>query len=315
MRAYILRRLLLVPLIVVLVSIITFSLVRILPGDAAVARLGAQAGSCEQCLEAARKELGLDKSYPEQYWNWFKNAIRGDFGLSTATTREIGPELKERSLVTLQLGLITIVFTILIGVPIGVISAVKAGRPTDYGLRFFSILGLSVPNFWIATLIVYLPAYYWQWNPAKKFTTISEDPLSHFSLLLLPALVLAISASAYVARITRSAMLESLASDHVRTARAKGLAERVVVFEHVFRNSLIPLLSVVGLQFGLILGGSIIIEDIFGIPGMGQMAGRAVFDRDYQTVQAVAVVISTTFVLITLLVDVAYAWVDPRIRY
>ncbi len=315
MRAYIIRRLLLVPLIVVLVSMMTFSLVRILPGDAALARLGAQAGSCEECLARARAELGLDKSYPEQYWMWFRGAIQGDFGLSNATTRAIGPELEKRALVTLQLGAISILLTIIIGVPIGVLSAIKSGRPLDYGLRFFSILGLSVPNFWLATLVVYLPVYWWTWNPAKQFKTIGEDPLSHFGLLLLPALVLAISASAYVARITRSAMLEALTSDHVRTARAKGLAERHVVFAHVFRNSLIPLLTVVGLQTGFILGGSIIIEDIFGIPGMGQMAGRAVFDRDYQTLQAVTVITTLTFVVTTLAVDIAYAWVDPRIRY
>ena len=315
MRAYIVRRLLLVPLIVFLVSVLTFTLVRVLPGDAAVARLGAQSGSCEECLAAAREELGLDDPYIVQYWNWFKGAIRGDFGISTANTREITPELKDRALVTIQLGIVTILFTVLIGVPVGVISAIRAGKPVDYGLRFFSILGLSIPNFWLATLIVYLPAYWWQWTPAKEFPTIQEDPVQHFVLLLLPALVLSITASAYVARITRSSMLEGLTSDHVRTARAKGLIERNVVWSHVFRNSLIPLLTVIGLQAGLILGGAVIIEDIFGIPGMGQMARNAVFDRDYQTVQAVVVVISTTFVLVTLLVDIAYAWVDPRIRY
>ena len=305
----------LVPLIVFIVSIMTFSLVRILPGDAAVARLGAQAGACEECVARARAELGLDKSYPEQYWKWFSGAIHGDFGLSNATTREIAPELKKRALVTLQLGVLSILMTVLIGVPIGVLSAIRAGRLLDYGLRLFSILGLSVPNFWLATLVVYLPVYWWTWNPAKQFQTFSDDPVAHIGLLLLPALVLAVSASAYVARITRSSMLEALASDHVRTARAKGIAERNVVLSHVFRNSLIPLLTVVGLQTGFILGGSIIIEDIFGIPGMGQMAGRAVFDRDYQTLQAVTVVTTLTFVMTTLAVDIGYAWVDPRIRY
>lgn len=315
MRAYIARRLLLVPLIVLLVSLLTFSLVRFLPGDAAVARLGAQAGDCAECIAAARKELGLDKSKVEQYVRWLGKAVQGDFGISMANTRPIAPELRKRASVTVQLGAVTILFTILIGVPVGIISAIKARTITDYLLRFFSILFLSIPSFWLATLIVYLPAYWWQWTPAKQYKSIGEDPVQHFVLLLLPALVLALTASAYVARITRSAMLEALASDHVRTARAKGLAERRVVLAHVFRNSLIPLLTVIGLQTGLILGGSIIIEDIFQIPGMGQMAGRAVFDRDYQTVQAVAVVIATVFALVTLVVDITYAWVDPRIRY
>ncbi len=315
MRTYILRRLILVPFIVFVVSVITFMFVRILPGDVAVTRLGAAGQNCDTCVQKVRESLNLDKPYPEQYWLWFKDAIRGDFGLSASSTQEITPELRERAAVTLQLGAITILFTVLIGVPIGVISAVKSGRATDYFLRFFSILGLSVPNFWTATLVVILPSYWWQWTPAQKFTTISEDPVKHFVLLVLPALVLALTASAYVARITRSSMLEALTSDHVRTARAKGLRESRVVFDHVFRNSLIPLLTVIGLQAGLILGGSIIIEDIFSIPGMGQMAGRAVFDRDFMTVQAVTVVIAAVFMFITLIVDVTYAWVDPRIRY
>ena len=315
MRTYILRRLILVPFIVFVVSVITFMFVRILPGDVAVTRLGAAGQNCDACVQKVRESLNLDKPYPEQYWLWFKDAIRGDFGLSASSTQEITPELRERAAVTLQLGAITILFTVLLGVPIGVISAVKSGRATDYFLRFFSILGLSVPNFWTATLVVILPSYWWQWTPAQKFTTISEDPVKHFVLLILPALVLALTASAYVARITRSSMLEALTSDHVRTARAKGLRESRVVFDHVFRNSLIPLLTVIGLQAGLILGGSIIIEDIFSIPGMGQMAGRAVFDRDFMTVQAVTVVIASVFMFITLIVDVTYAWVDPRIRY
>ncbi|MFN0094538.1 MAG: ABC transporter permease [Dehalococcoidia bacterium] len=315
MRTYVLRRLLLVPFIVFIVSVITFMFVRILPGDVAVTRLGAAGQNCDTCVQKVRESLNLDKPYAEQYWLWFKDAIRGDFGLSASSTQEISPELRERAFVTLQLGGLTILLTILIGVPIGIISAIKSGRLTDYILRFVSILGLSVPNFWTATLVVVLPSYWWQWTPAQKFTTISEDPVKHFVLLFLPALMLAITASAYVARITRSSMLEALTSDHVRTARAKGLRETSVVFNHVFRNSLIPLLTVIGLQAGLILGGSIIIEDIFSIPGMGQMAGRAVFDRDFMTVQAVSVVIAACFMTITLVVDVAYAWVDPRIRY
>lgn len=315
MRAYIIRRLLLFPVVLFLVSVLSFTFIRLLPGDAAVARFGAQSGSCEECLDAVREELGLNKSKPEQYWIWFRDAIRLDFGKSAATTREISPELKERAAITLQLGLITIIFTVLLGVPIGILSALKSGSLLDYGLRFFSILGLSVPNFWVGTLVITLPVVWWQWTPTKQYKTLGEDPVQHFVLLLLPALCLAITASAYVARITRSAMLETLTSDHVRTARAKGLRESSVVMAHVFRNSLIPLITVIGLQTGLIIGGSLIIEDIFSIPGMGQMVGRAVFDRDYQTVQAGVVVIASVFITVTLLVDIAYAWADPRIRY
>ncbi|MCC6381431.1 MAG: ABC transporter permease [Dehalococcoidia bacterium] len=315
MRAYVLRRLLLFPVILFAVSVITFSLIRLLPGDAAVARLGAAGAQCDTCFEQVRKELGLDKSKPEQYWIWLKDAIRGDFGLSTSTRTEVSPELRHRLWTTLQLGILAIVFTLLIGIPVGAVSAVRAGSPSDYLLRFFSILGLSVPNFWIGTLVVFMPVIWWGWTPVKDWVDLTDDPGQHFLLLLLPAVVLSISGAAYVARITRSAMLEALSSDHVRTARAKGLWERAVIMRHVLRNSMLTLLTVVGLQFGVILGGSVIIESIFAVPGIGAWIVTAVNNRDYQIVQGVTVVFAAWFLLITLLTDVLYAWVDPRIRY
>jgi peptide/nickel transport system permease protein len=315
MRAYVLRRLLLLPFLLLGVSILSFTMVRALPGDASTIRLGAAGSACEDCVRLVRKELGLDKSKPEQYVLWLKNSLQGDFGVSTATRREISPELRERAFNTIQLGTITIIFTLLIGIPVGAISAIKPGSLLDYFVRFFSILGLSVPGFWIATLVVVMPSYWWGWTPVKQWATLTDDPLSHFGLLILPSLVLAISSSAYVARIVRSSMLEIMYSDHVRTARAKGLKERSVIFSHVFRNSLLTLLTVIGLQFGLILGGSIIIESIFSIPGMGSWAASAVANRDYPTVQAVTVTIAAAFMLITLIVDVAYAWADPRVSY
>lgn len=315
MSAYIARRLLLFPFILLGVSVLSFTLIRALPSDAATLRLGASGSSCEQCVATVRKELGLDKSKPEQYLLWLQGALRGDFGLSTATRQEITPELRDRLGTTLELAVVTIVMTLLIGVPVGAISAIKSGSLVDYVARFFSILGLSVPSFWLGTLVVTLPAYWWGWTPVKQWKTLGDDPLQNLALLLLPALVLAVSSSAYVARIVRSSMLEVYYSDHVRTARAKGLPERRVVWAHVFRNSLLTLLTVIGLQFGLILGGSIVIESIFTVPGMGSMAAKAVADRDHQTIQAVTVTIAACFLLITLLVDVAYAWVDPRIRY
>jgi peptide/nickel transport system permease protein len=314
MRTYILRRVLLFPFIVLAVSMITFFLIRALPGDAAVARLGAAGAQCDSCFDQVRRELGLDKSKPEQYWIWFRDAVRGDFGLSTATRQDVSPELRERVWNTFQLGMFTICFTLLIGVPIGIISAVKAGKPIDYVLRFLSILGLSVPSFWIATLVIFMPLIWWGWSPLENFVGWG-DPLMHIRLLALPALILSIGGSAYVARITRSAMMETLSSDFVRTARAKGLWERVVVLRHALRNSMLTLLTVVGLQFATVLGGSVVVETIFGIPGMGAWLVFAVSNRDYQIVQGVTVIFAIWFVGITLLTDVLYAWVDPRIRY
>ncbi|WP_322797260.1 ABC transporter permease [Tepidiforma sp.] len=314
MRTYILRRLALFPLTLFGVSILSFALIRALPSDAATIRLGASGSACEECIEVVRKELGLDKSKPEQYLLWLGNALQGDFGLSTATRREITPELRQRFLTTLELGLLTVLFTLAIGVPVGALSAVKAHTFGDYTARFFSILGLSVPSFWLGTLVIYLPANWWGWTPVKQWRGFTDDPTGHLGLLLLPALVLAISASAYVARIVRSSMIEAFYADYVRTARAKGLHERRVVWLHVFRNSLLTLLTVIGLQFGLILGGSIVIEQLFAIPGMGSMAAKAVLDRDHQTIQAVTVTIAASFLLVTLVVDVLYAWADPRLR-
>lgn len=315
MQAYIIRRLLLFPIILLAVSLITFSFIRILPGDAAVARLGATGAQCTSCFATVRKELGLDKPKAEQYVLWLKGAIHGDFGLSTSNSRPVAPELRERTWNTLQLGLISIVFSLILGIPIGVLSAVRPNGSMDYFMRFFSILGLSVPNFWIGTLVVFMPVIWWGWSPVKNWVNLTDDPLKHLALLLLPALVLAIGAAAYIARITRSEMLETLSSEHVRTARAKGLQERVVLIRHAIRNSMLTLLTVLGLQFGLILGGSVIIENIFTIPGIGAWIVTAVDNRDYQIVQAVSVVFAAWFLFITLLTDILYAWADPRIHY
>lgn len=314
MRTYILRRLLIFPVILFAISLITFSLIRFLPGDAANARLGASGSQCDTCAEQVRKELNLDKSKPEQYLIWFKDAIRGDFGLSTYTSERVTPELRMRLGNTLQLGIATILLTVLIGLPIGVLSAIKAGSWLDYFLRFFSIIGLSVPNFWIGTLVIFMPVIWWGVTPVSDWVGW-DQPLEHLRLLLLPALVTAIGGAAYVSRITRSSMLEAMSSDHVRTARAKGLKERSVILAHVLRNSLLTLLTIVGLQFGIVLGGSVVIETIFSIPGLGAWIVTAVSNRDYQIIQATAVIFALWFLTITLLTDVLYAWVDPRIRY
>lgn len=314
MRNYIIRRILLFPFLVFAVSVLTFTLIRAIPGDAAVARLGAAGAQCDECFEQVRRELGLDKSKPEQYWIWLRGVLQGDFGLSTSTSQRVTPELRERVWNTFQLGLMAIAFSLVIGVGFGAISAVRAGGPLDYSLRFVSILGLSVPGFWIATLVIFMPIVWWGWTPLTDYVGWS-DPVQHLRVLALPAFILAISGAAYISRITRSSMLEVLSSDHVRTARAKGLWERAVIYRHVLRNSMLTLLTVVGLQFATMLGGAVFIETIFSIPGIGSWMVFAVNNRDYQIVQGVAVVFAIWFVAMTLVTDVLYAWVDPRIRY
>lgn len=315
MTNYIIRRLAIFPVFLFVVSVVTFVIIRGLPGDAALVNLGIGNAGCVECQEALRERLGLDKPLAEQYWIWVKDAVRGDLGASTTNKQEIAPQVRDRGWNTLQVTVVSLLLTVLIGVPLGAISAVYNGGILDYLARIIAILGLSVPNFWLGTLIVTLPAIWWGWTPASDWVGLSADPFEHLKLVFLPAIVLAVGSAAYVARIVRSSMIEVLYSDYIRTARAKGLHERAVIFVHVMRNSLLVLLTIVGLQAGVLLGGAVVVESIFSVPGLGSMASQAVLARDYQTLQALTVIFAAWFITVQLIVDITYAWVDPRIRY
>lgn len=315
MSAYVIRRLLLVPVILFIISIIVFIFMRAIPGDAGVAKCGA-AGSFDQaCFDRVREELGLDKSKFEQYTLWLSDIVlRGDFGYSPLQRKHINDEIGPRMWNTAQVGILSIIFTLAMGVPVGAISAIRAGRVEDYVLRFLAVLGLSVPNFWTATLVVIFPAVWWGVRFAPDWVGW-EDPWTHLQIIAIPAFLLALTGGATIARIVRSSMLEVLRSDFVRTSRAKGLREYAVIARHVFRPSMIALFTLVGIQFSLVLGGSVIMETIFGIPGMGLWVIRASGERDFIVIQGAVIFFATWFLLITLVVDLAYAWVDPRIRY
>jgi peptide/nickel transport system permease protein len=313
MQYYILRRVAVFPIFLLTVSIVTFLVMRWLPGDAALVNTGLGNAGCVTCRQAIRAELGLDKSLPEQYVIWFKGAIHGDFGNSTTNKRAIAPEIRSRLWNTLQITILAMILTVLIGVPLGAISALYRGRIADYGARMLSIIGLSIPNFWLATLIVLLPALWWGWTPARSWVGWSNIG-AHIQLLFLPASVLAVGSAAYVARIVRSSMIEELATDYVRTAHAKGLAARHVISRHVLRNSMLTVLTILGLQAGVLLGGAVVVESIFSVPGVGLMASQAVVARDFQTLQALTVLFAAWFISIQLVVDVAYGVIDPRIR-
>jgi peptide/nickel transport system permease protein len=314
MWTYILRRLVVFPVFLLAVSIVTFLVIRWLPGDAALVNTGLGNAGCITCQQAIRAQLGLDKPLPEQYWIWFKGAIQGDFGNSTTNKRAIAPEVRKRFWNTLQITVAAMLLTIAIGIPLGIVSAVYRQSVADYGARFLAIIGLSVPNFWLATLVVLLPAIWWGWTPARSWVGWSETG-THLQLILLPASVLAVGSAAYVARIVRSSMIEALTSDYVRTAHAKGLAMRQVITRHALRSSMLTVLTILGLQAGVLLGGAVVVESIFSVPGVGLMASQAVVARDFQTLQALTVLFAAWFITIQLIVDVAYCVIDPRIRY
>ncbi len=315
MRAYIIRRLLVVPPMLLAMSILLFYLLQIQPGDAALLKVGAT-GSCQECLQRVREDLGLDRPPVVQYMSWLGGVLQGDFGKTLGTNDPIGPEITQALPKTIEIAVFAIILTMALGIPIGVISAVKQGTILDYVMRFVTIAGLSVPVFWLGTLLVLMPVLWFDWTPlARDYKGINEDPIQNIRIMFWPAITLAIGSSAYVARLVRSTMLEILYSDHVRTARAKGLSETVVVLRHVFRASLVTVLTLVGLQLSALLGGAVLIEQIWGIPGLGQISLQAVNKRDYREVLAVTMVFATMSIAVTIVVDVLYAYVDPRIRY
>ena len=315
MRAYILRRLVVLPVMLLVMSLILFLLLFIRPGNAAFAVVGGfnSAASAREF----EHNLGLDRPWYEQYFEWAGRAVRGDLGNGLKPPRRsVNDEIKQRIGPTVTIGILTIVMSAIIGIAVGIFSAVKRNSWLDYVLRVTTIAGISVPNFWIATLFVILPVIWWGWTPIERdYVTFTENPIGNLRILFWPSLVLSIGSAAFVARIVRSSMLETLYSDHVRTARAKGLQERVVIFHHVFRSSLITLITVLGLQFGTILGGSVIVEQVFAIPGLGSLTLDAVLTADYILLLGMMMIFSTVFLLMTLLVDVLYTVADPRIRY
>ena len=315
MWAYLFRRILVIPFMLLGMSLLVFLLLFIKPGSAAFATSG-QIINPDQ-IRALEIELGLDKPWYEQYGNWLSHAVRGDFGKSLRAPRPpVMDDIKERIGNTIELGLLTIILSAIFGITIGALSAVRRNSSVDYVLRMVSILGISVPNFWTATLLIVMPAIWWGWTPlAGQFYTFQDDPLKNLAILIWPAGILAYGSAAYTARIVRSSMLEVFYSDYIRTARAKGLRERVVVVRHVLRNSLVTLLTLVGLQLGAVLGGSVIVERIFAIPGLGVLTLEAVMGTDFPVVLATVMMFALMFVVLNLLVDVLYTIVDPRIRY
>jgi peptide/nickel transport system permease protein len=312
MRVYVLRRLLVAIPSLLIASLIVFTLPRLIPGD--VVQLMLEEKAYGKDLEDLRAKLGLDRPIHVQYVEWLGAVVRGHFGESLWTRQPVLTELSRRLPVTATLGIMATVVAIVIGVPIGVVAAVRQDGALDFVTRSAAILGLSVPGFVLAIVVTLLPAIWWGWTP-PRFVEFAKDPTGHLVPFVLPALILGVAAAAAIMRLTRGMLLEVLRQDYVRTAWSKGLRERVVVLKHALKNALIPVVTVLGLQVAGIAGGAVIIEWIFGIPGMGQFLVDAIVQRDYPVIQGINLIIVTIIVLTNLTVDLVYAVLDPRIRY
>jgi len=313
MSRYIIRRLLLMAVTLLGVSVFVFGLIRLLPGDAVTMLL--QDYAYAENLDALRAKLGLDKPVYVQYWEWLGRVLRGDLGASLRSRQPIIDELARRLPITAELGLLAMLIGLLISIPVGVLSAVKQDTITDYLARGVAVAALAIPGFWLGTLVITFPSIWFRWTPPLQYTPIYVDPIKNLSHVVIPAAILGIGLSGTLMRLTRATMLEVLRQDYVRTAWAKGLADRVIIFRHVLRNALIPVVTVLGLQVSVLVGGSVVMEQIFVIPGMGRYLLEAIQYRDYPVVQALNLVFALVILTSNLLVDIIYAYLDPRIQY
>jgi peptide/nickel transport system permease protein len=297
------------------VSIVVFLLVHLLPGNAIQMFLGTQVDMTPAQMEELRRLFGLNKPLPLQYVDWITRLLRGDFGVSLRTSRPVLPEILARLPVSVEITILALLIALAIALPAGILSALRRGTPADAVISVGGLLGLSVPNFWLATMLLLTLSTLGPIASIGLYVNFFSDPLRNLTVMALPAFSLGVALSAVIMRFVRSSLLEVLGQEYVRTARAKGLRERLVINRHALRNALIPLITVVGFQIGYLLGGTVVIEDVFALPGMGRLALNAISQRDYPVVQGVVLLIAGLFVVTNLAVDVLYAFVDPRVRY
>lgn len=297
------------------VVLAVFLLIRLVPGDVVTQLIGLEASISPKRVDELRRLFGLDRPLPLQFVGYLGDIARGNLGKSLRTGRPVGPELARRFPITLQLGGMGVMIALLIGVPAGVLAARRRGRTGDYLVTGFVLVGLSVPSFWLAVLLILFFALRLGWLPPTGYVSPAESLIGNIRHLLLPAISLGLVLAAAITRIVRSSLLEVLSRYYIRTARAKGLGEPAVILRHALRNALIPIITVIGLQFGTLLGGTVIIEQIFGLPGIGRYVLEGINLRDYPVIQGAVLAIALSFVLVNLLVDACYGFIDPRIRY
>ncbi len=313
MMGYIVRRLLASIVVLFAVSIVVFALVRAQPGDVLLNKLRTHIP--EEKLQRLRAELGMDRPLPEQYLDWIGGVVRGDLGHSMYREQEtVWSRIQEGLPVTMELVFLAMVTSTVIGIPIGVLSAIRRNSPLDYLTRLFSVTGLAMPVFWLGTMVLVYGGKWFRYRPPLVYTPFWEDPLGNLGTFWIPGLIIGYTLSSVTMRVTRSAVLEVLRQDYVRTAWAKGLRERVVVSRHVLRNALIPIVTILGNQFSFILGSTVLVEIIFHLPGLGFTALEAITIRDYTQIQGTVLFLGAIIILANLMQDVAYARLDPRIR-
>jgi peptide/nickel transport system permease protein len=298
---------------IVLVSILVFGLQQLMPGDPALVMAGEQAGD-PQVVAQIRAEMLLDRPIPEQYLHWVGNVLRGNLGFSWHTRQPVAHLIAQKLPVTAQLGVMAFVIAILIGVPTGVLAAVKRNGPLDYVANAIGLAGLSMPTFWLGIMLILLVSVDLGWLPPSGYVPLTEDVRQSLATTIMPAFVLGNAIAAILMRHTRSAMLSTLDQDYVRTARAKGLSKARVLLHHALRNALIPVVTLGALEFGTLLSGAVLTEQVFSIPGFGKMVVDAVFNRDYPVVQGVVLVTAFLFILLNLLADILYVLINPRLR-
>lgn len=313
MRAYFVTRVVLTVPVILVVAILSFLAIRAAPGDVVGARLAESAATPEQADEA-RRQLGIDDPLPEQLGRWLADLAQADFGDSLWTGEPTLERLQGPLRVTIEIGLLAVLLGALIGIPLGTISAVRKGGPADLPARLFGIAGLSVPDFFIALLLIIAASRWFAYFPPIGFVPPWENPLKNAEQVWMPVVVLGVRQSAAISRITRSSLLEVLNADYVRTAKAKGLRERTVVLRHALRNALISVVTLIGVQLGLIVGATAVVENIFALPGLGQLTLESVLRRDYTQLQTNILILASVVVAANLIVDLAYGWLDPRLR-
>ena len=319
MRAYLIRRLLLTIPTLLILSMLVFLSVRFIPGDiidVLMQQMMLTGGIGDVDREAVERMLGLDQPIYVQYGRWLGDILQhGSLGTSLLHEWEVGERILGRLPVTLELGFLAILIGLVIALPVGIYSAIRQDTIGDYAGRSIAVTFISVPTFWTATMVMLYPAIWWGWSPPMELIPFSEDPLGNLRMFLIPSLILGTASAAAIMRLTRTMMLEVLRQDYIRTAWSKGLRERIVVIRHAIKNSLIPVVTLIGMQLPLLIGGSVIMENIFTLPGIGDLILLALNDRDYPLVSGVNLFFATAVMGINLMIDLVYAYLDPRVRY